>query len=107
MAAIHDIEFEITTSLRNDSILRESPLNTMLAPSACESCQFHMLSYHRDRMLAAAHAFSSSKSFLRTNLGLEAFCAKLHIHLAEKYGNQEYPNPLKVRAMRTQVLTPA
>ena len=90
--------FEIMTSIRSDAILKFTPFSPnssfMERPS-----QFYMLSYHFDRMLAAANEFcwlQTAKSFGGEN-GIARLESALKQHLYNTYGNADYPCPLKVK----------
>lgn len=94
-----DPDIEITTSIRSDVTLIESPVNTTLSGTATEPCQFYMLSYHRDRMLTTAAEFAWIEAFkvLDGADGLRHFENALHEHLAHAYGDRSHPDPIKVQ----------
>lgn len=91
------VDFEITTSLRKDNILRVSTHNTALAIDASLPCQFYMFRFHRDRILAAVQAFDRSCESLEGLAGLQYLEKMLQSHLESTYGNPNYPEALKVR----------
>lgn len=93
-------DFEIFTSMRADMILAASELNAELSTTGQPS-GFYMLGYHRDRMLAAAHAFDWSEAIatLDGSAGLRLLERKLFEHLELEYGDSNHGNPLKVGAL--------
>lgn len=93
MDASMGFDFEITTSIRSDGILRQLKEQT-LNHLDLKECQFYMLSKHQDRMLAAISAFKWPKILEEKVLDLEEH---LHTHLASTYGSSAYGNPLKIR----------
>lgn len=92
-------DFEIFTSMRADMILAASELNAELSTMGQPS-RFYMLRHHRDRMLAAAHAFGWGEAIAALDgpAGLLLLERKLFEHLELKYGDFNCGNPLKVGA---------
>jgi len=86
------IHFDVTTSIRSDSILREAK---GFSPNHSDSkaCQFYMLDKHQDRILAAISAFKWPKA-------LRGEISKLQEHLLA-HVNSTYRDatgrPLKIR----------
>lgn len=90
--------FEVMTTIRSDAILKFSPSNPnsrfMERPS-----QFYMITYHYDRILAAAiefRWFRAAKSFASES-GVARLESALKQHLLRAHGNTDYPCPLKVK----------
>ena len=86
--------FEITTSLRNDSLLRKLDTGNLLDIGVPALSQFYMLPRHQTRMLAAAKAFSWL-AICRTQIS----CLKeqIHAHLLSTYGDENFGEPVKIR----------
>lgn len=91
--------FQIFTSLRSDALLLKCLENNKYSFKPPMPSQFYMLSYHRDRMLAAAQAFDWERvaHFLSGDNGLAELDSQIHEHLLSAYGDRNYPKPLKVR----------
>lgn len=90
--------FEIMTSMRSDGLLLENAHNAQLRISnQVGRCQFYMLRYHLDRMVAAAHEFGwiETARFLESHMP-NVLDEELKRHLSDEYGNPNYPDPLKV-----------
>lgn len=85
--------FEVTTSLRNDLLLKTMATEAHVYDVSTPS-QFYMLSRHRDRMLAAAKAFDWSETSRKKTADLEVH---IRAHLVSEYGDEEFGDPLKVR----------
>ena len=94
-----DSSISITTSIRSDTALTKSAINSALSGPTPEPCQFYMLSYHRDRMLTTATEFAWTKAYaiLDGAKGLHHLKNALREYLARKYGDPNYPQPLKVQ----------
>lgn len=91
--------FEIMTSIRSDAILKDAALNSK-SPKTSQPSQFYMLSYHYDRMLAAATSFGWSQAVknFKNNNGIVQVEAAMEKHLQDTYGAADYPSPLKVKS---------
>ena len=79
-------DFQVFTSLRSDSLLTH------------QDSQSYMLSFHRDRLLAAQKAFHWPVTMFSGPDGLQDLEQCLHEHLASTYDDPLYPKPLKVRS---------
>ena len=74
----------LLTSLRWDHFLLLSKQNALYAPSSRQPCQLYLLSYHRDRILAAAQAAERSYPHLEGDSGLELMADQVQQHVAGK-----------------------
>ena len=84
----------LVTSLRHDQLLLLSKDNTNFGPPNREPCQLYMLSHHRDRILAAAHAASRTLSHLDGDKGLDVLISHVQAHLFNT--NSDETEALKV-----------
>ena len=89
----------ITTSLRSDPCLLTAKENDALAPSGRRPCQFYMLQYHHDRLLAAAGGSTKGSQYplVAGENGADDLASKLIQHLESTYGDSTLAFALKVR----------
>lgn len=90
--------FEVMTSIRSDAMLKSTPSNQK-SRLIDRPSQFYMITYHHDRMLAAATEFGwlqAIRSFASES-GVARLESALEQHLHDMYGRTDYPCPLKVK----------
>ena len=85
----------LVTSIRRDQLLLTVKENASFAPSRLMPCPFYMLSFHRDRILAAAQAVGRSYPFLEGDSGLNIMADKVQQHVSGK--TADCTQALKVR----------
>ena len=90
----------LVTSLRNDQLLLLSKENATLGPPNRGPCQLYMLAYHRDRILAAAHAASRTLPNLEGDKGLDVLLNHVQAHLSST--NSDDTEALKVQTSLTR-----
>ena len=81
-------DFGLLTALRSDQFLLLSKQNASYAPLSRRPCQIYLLSYHRDRILAAAEAAERSHPHLEGDSGLELLTDQVQQHVAEKAASE-------------------
>ena len=88
----------VITSLRSDSTLLHCKQNHAFSSNAPIPSQFYMLSYHRDRLLAAARDFHwpAASKVLEDNEGMVKLERVLRDALDVEYYDSHCPQPLKV-----------
>ena len=79
----------LVTSIRYDQLLLLSKENANFAPPNRRPCPLYMLSYHRDRILAAAQEIAREIPNLEGDRGLDAFAAQIHAHVAGAQDDDE------------------
>ena len=84
----------LVTSLRYDQLLLLSKDNANFAPPNRRPCPLYILSYHRDRILAAAEAAERTHSHLEGDQGLDMLAIKIQEHLSST--NSDDTEALKV-----------
>ena len=68
---LEDADFTLTTAIRRDPLLLTSPENALFAGAEVRGCQFYMLRFHQERLLAAAKAFGRECDHWEGEVGLE------------------------------------
>ena len=84
----------LVTSIRYDSLLLFNNNNNAFVPSSRQSSRLYMLSFHRDRILAAARAADRPCTQLEDVSGLELLADTIQKHASTQ--QIEDPQALKV-----------
>lgn len=100
-----DEGFDIISTIRSDGLLDSSQENIRINAHTKSTarnfpCQFYMLAYHQERMLASAKAFGWDTQELEGPDGWNRLLLLLHDHLENKYNHREYRPPLMVWCAR-------
>lgn len=100
-----DKGFDIISTIRSDGILESSQENISINAHTGSTarklpCQFYMLAYHQERMLASAKAFGRDTHELEGPEGFNRLLLLLQDHLQFKYNHRIYRPPLMVWCAR-------
>lgn len=95
-------DFLIISTLRSDIELARNKQNDTFSPNSPRPCQFYMLSFHLDRMLAAARAFGWTKAILKLTLpsALQDLEHDMKAHLQTENAPSELEGALRVQQVR-------
>ncbi|KAG8529482.1 uncharacterized protein KY384_006119 [Bacidia gigantensis] len=85
----------LVTTIRDDQLLLLNKENATFAPPSRRPSPLYLLSFHRDRILAAAQAAGRSCKELEGDKGLELLACKIQSH--RKSANRDVEDALKVR----------
>ena len=99
--ASHNSDLQIITTIRSDTLLRQSQenidVNADIKYSTAKSAsQFYMLSHHQQRLLDSADAFGWDSSQLKGRKGYERLESLLIEHLQDEHHSRLHSHPLMV-----------